>query len=132
MNHLLDAERRKIERRIRRLEKQQRALAEHSSEESTQQLATLSDQLIQLKEDLEYVRVCVPFFTRKQILVAALSVVNIMLYIQPLLHRIVLHHTLGALDGFDYWDSLRRIGAREGSLSTGSCSLLALSFLPIV
>ncbi|CAM6028756.1 unnamed protein product [Sphagnum balticum] len=44
-------ERRKIERRIRRLEKQQR-----TSDDNPQQLADLTEQLTQLKEDLEYVR----------------------------------------------------------------------------
>ncbi|KAG0605548.1 hypothetical protein M758_9G067600 [Ceratodon purpureus] len=49
-------ERRKIERRIRRLEKQQRALLENLSEDHTTQLETVADQLHQLKEDLEYIR----------------------------------------------------------------------------
>jgi uncharacterized coiled-coil DUF342 family protein len=47
-------ERRKIERRIRRVEKQQR-----TSDDNPQQLADLTEQLTQLKEDLEYVRVLV-------------------------------------------------------------------------
>lgn len=46
-----NAERRKIERMIRRLEKQQRLSSDHISEEK------ISDQLSKLKEDLEYVRV---------------------------------------------------------------------------
>ncbi|KAH9307276.1 hypothetical protein KI387_035187, partial [Taxus chinensis] len=45
-------ERRKIERRIRRLEKQQRAALEHTGEE----VAAQACELAQLKEDLEYVR----------------------------------------------------------------------------
>lgn len=49
-------ERRKIERRIRRLEKQQRALLENLSEDHTTQLETVAHQLHQLKEDLEYIR----------------------------------------------------------------------------
>ncbi|KAH8968344.1 hypothetical protein BDL97_03G122900 [Sphagnum fallax] len=44
-------ERRKIERRIRRLEKQQR-----TSDDNPQRLADIAEQLTQLKEDLEYVR----------------------------------------------------------------------------
>jgi uncharacterized coiled-coil DUF342 family protein len=47
-------ERRKIERRIRRLEKQQR-----TSDDNPQRLADIAEQLTQLKEDLEYVRVLV-------------------------------------------------------------------------
>ena len=46
-----DAERRKIERTIRRLEKQQRLSSDHASEEK------ISVQLFKLKEDLEYVSV---------------------------------------------------------------------------
>ncbi|XP_024398929.1 uncharacterized protein [Physcomitrium patens] len=49
-------ERRKIERRIRRFEKQQRALLDNPSEDNETQLTTLADQLHQLKEDLEYIR----------------------------------------------------------------------------
>lgn len=49
-------ERRKIERRIRRLEKQQRAALEHTGEELEMQAGEISQQLAQLKEDLEYVR----------------------------------------------------------------------------
>lgn len=48
--HLL-AERRKIERRIRRLEKQQRTSSGKAQE------TEISEQLAKLKEDLEYVRV---------------------------------------------------------------------------
>lgn len=44
-------ERRKIERMIRRLEKQQRTSSDHMSE------GKVSDQLSKLREDLEYVRV---------------------------------------------------------------------------
>ncbi len=47
-------ERRKIERRIRRLEKQQR-----TSDDNPQRLPDIAEQLTQLKEDLEYVRVLV-------------------------------------------------------------------------
>jgi hypothetical protein len=49
-------ERRKIERRIRRLEKQQRALLENLSDDHTTQLTAVADQLHDLKEDLEYIR----------------------------------------------------------------------------
>jgi uncharacterized Zn finger protein (UPF0148 family) len=49
-------ERRKIERRIRRLEKQQRAALEHTGEDLEMQAGEISHQLAQLKEDLEYVR----------------------------------------------------------------------------
>lgn len=49
-------ERRKIERRIRRLEKQQRAALEHTGEDLEMQAGEISQQLAQLKEDLEYVR----------------------------------------------------------------------------
>lgn len=45
------SERRKIERRIRRLEKQQRAASGQAQE------AEVAEQLSKLKEDLEYVRV---------------------------------------------------------------------------
>lgn len=44
-------ERRKIERRIRRLERLQRTAPDHISE------GEIADQLFKLKEDLEYVRV---------------------------------------------------------------------------
>lgn len=44
-------ERRKIERRIRRLERLQRTASDHISEEE------IANQLFKLKEDLEYVRV---------------------------------------------------------------------------
>lgn len=47
----LVAERRKIERGIRRIERMQRTAADHLHE------ALLSDQLAKLREDLEYVRV---------------------------------------------------------------------------
>lgn len=50
------AERRKIERRIRRLEKQQRASTGQAQE------AEISSQLSKLKEDLEYVKVCYHIF----------------------------------------------------------------------
>lgn len=49
-------ERRKIERGIRRLEKQQRAALEHTGEDLEMQAGEISQQLAQLKEDLEYVR----------------------------------------------------------------------------
>ncbi|XP_057871602.2 rRNA-processing protein EFG1 isoform X2 [Cryptomeria japonica] len=49
-------ERRKIERRIRRLEKQQRVALEHSAEEVVANAGQISQQLSRLKEDLEYVR----------------------------------------------------------------------------
>jgi hypothetical protein len=52
--HFYVTERRKIERRIRRLEKQQR-----TSDDNPQRLADIAEQLTQLKEDLEYVRVLV-------------------------------------------------------------------------
>ena len=49
--HTYKLERRKIERMIRRLEKQQRTSSDHTSEEK------ISDQLFKLREDLEYVQV---------------------------------------------------------------------------
>uniref|UniRef100_A0A0C9S8R6 rRNA-processing protein EFG1 n=1 Tax=Wollemia nobilis TaxID=56998 RepID=A0A0C9S8R6_9CONI len=49
-------ERRKIERRIRRLEKLQRATLEHPGEEVVAQAEEIFLQLAHLKEDLEYVR----------------------------------------------------------------------------
>jgi hypothetical protein len=52
---LWPAERRKIERSIRRLEKQQRSLADQG--QAADNLSAVSQQLAQLKEDLEYVRV---------------------------------------------------------------------------
>jgi hypothetical protein len=54
---LVQSERRKIERRIRRLEKQRRAALEHTGEDLEMQAGEISHQLAQLKEDLEYVRV---------------------------------------------------------------------------
>ncbi|KAJ7568796.1 hypothetical protein O6H91_01G048900 [Diphasiastrum complanatum] len=49
-------ERRKIERMIRRLEKQQRVLADQVVAENSEQAENISQQLAQLQEDLEYVR----------------------------------------------------------------------------
>lgn len=49
---VFDIERRKIERRIRRLEKQQRAPSADQNSD-----ATISEELAKLKGDLEYVRV---------------------------------------------------------------------------
>eukprot|EP00252_Welwitschia_mirabilis_P012157 TRINITY_DN2703_c0_g1_i1.p1 TRINITY_DN2703_c0_g1~~TRINITY_DN2703_c0_g1_i1.p1 ORF type:complete len:413 (-),score=90.29 TRINITY_DN2703_c0_g1_i1:154-1278(-) len=49
-------ERRKLERRIRRLEKQQRLALEHGGEGSEMQAEEISRQLSQFKEDLQYVR----------------------------------------------------------------------------
>lgn len=48
---VFELERRKIERMIRRLEKQQRSSSDHVEE------GRISDQLSKLREDLEYVRV---------------------------------------------------------------------------
>lgn len=52
-SNFLYVERRKIERRIRRLEKQQRSLSGQAQE------AEVAEQLSRLKEDLEYVRVSI-------------------------------------------------------------------------
>ncbi|KAJ7522335.1 hypothetical protein O6H91_18G007200 [Diphasiastrum complanatum] len=49
-------ERRKIERRIRRLERQHRASFDHHSVETIRQAGNIARQLAQLREDLEYVR----------------------------------------------------------------------------
>lgn len=51
-------ERRKIERRIRRLEKLQRASSSSSSAQSAS-----PDQLASLKQDLQYVMVCLSLFS---------------------------------------------------------------------
>jgi ribosomal protein L18E len=51
------SERRKIERSIRRLEKMQRIAADSPDENSARQIADIAEQLADLKEDLEYVRV---------------------------------------------------------------------------
>lgn len=49
-------ERRKIERAIRRLERLQRAAADNPTEDTIRQAADMAQKLVQLKEDLEYVR----------------------------------------------------------------------------
>lgn len=57
----MSAERRKVERRIRRTERALRGLSDAGPEAQPQQ-AELNRQLAQLKEDLEYVRVRGNFF----------------------------------------------------------------------
>lgn len=58
---LRSAERRKIERRLRRLEKQQRTVGDQVSAADS---GALSQELSDLKEDLEYVRVCMRLHAR--------------------------------------------------------------------
>eukprot|EP00245_Coleochaete_scutata_P006377 TRINITY_DN20802_c0_g1_i1.p1 TRINITY_DN20802_c0_g1~~TRINITY_DN20802_c0_g1_i1.p1 ORF type:complete len:410 (-),score=107.34 TRINITY_DN20802_c0_g1_i1:450-1679(-) len=49
-------ERRKVERRIRRVEKQQRLLDEHEHDAAARERSALAKQLVELKNDLEYVK----------------------------------------------------------------------------